>query len=230
MIVRKSGDLFVLIRQHDHALVSGQLAERLKPEWKLPENVVRGISLHDCGWEELDEEILWNERTGAPHSFEDYPLAPKVRAYTHGIDRVEEKDPYAAFLCSMHYSRFFENGEDPVSVEFFNREQQRRMRLAERISPALLEKADDHYGWLLFFDRLSLAICMNEPGENRHPWFRDGIRHHGVTHRWVWENEYRLRLDPELFSGPFSVSVPYRLVNANRQPAGAGTYRFEIMA
>ena len=46
----------------------------------------------------------WDEKNNCPVSFYDYPLLPKLEAYTRGISKVVANDHYAGFLCSKHYA------------------------------------------------------------------------------------------------------------------------------
>jgi hypothetical protein len=230
MIVRRKGDHFVLIKQHDHALVSGEFAAHMSLDIEPLSKVLHAISNHDIGWEELDHTVLWNEDKQAPYSFEDYPLLPKLEAYTSGISRVEEVDPYAGFLCSKHYASFFDGAENPAARRFRRQEESRQNQLRRHFTPAEEQNLEVNFRLLQFCDDLSLAICLNEPGENSHPWYAGGIRFLGETYRWIWENERSLRLEPNLFVRPFVIEIPYRVADVHRQLVGQDVYRFEVVA
>ena len=143
MIVREKADAFVLVKQHDHALVSGEFAGRWEDEPRPLESTLYAIAHHDVAWRGPDAEVRWNEKTGRPYSFVDYPPELKVRAYAEGLAWVEERDPYAACLCSMHYEtllrRFGSSEAEARFVEEEAREQhiggaldRRRRRLGVR--------------------------------------------------------------------------------------------------
>ncbi len=66
MIVREALGSFVLVKQHDHALVSGEFARHwTEKPWPLVPTVY-AISQHDVAWKGLDETVSWNEETGRP--------------------------------------------------------------------------------------------------------------------------------------------------------------------
>jgi hypothetical protein len=229
MIVRRKGNYFVLIKQHDHGLMSGEFAAHMKLQIEPLAKTLYAISHHDIGWEELDQMILWNEKTDMPYSFEYYPLLPKLEAYTHGIARVEANDAYAGFLCSKHYASFFTNTEDLVAKNFREQEWTRQNKLREHFTETEENNIAANFRLLQFCDDLSLALCLNEPGQNTHPWYKDGIRYQGEVYQWVWEGEERLRLVPNLFTQSFTIELPYQLVNVYRSLIGRDTYRFEIL-
>ena len=111
MIVRERPDSFLLFGQHEHAMIAGEFARRWV-EGPLPfESTVYAVANHDIAWRGLDREVLWNEERDRPYSFVDYPLQLKLPAQKKGIDLVEDHDPYAGCLCSMHYARFLLDDE-----------------------------------------------------------------------------------------------------------------------
>ena len=118
MIVRKRGNYFILIKQHDHALIAGEMAAHIDEPVQPLAKTLFAISHHDIGWEELDRSVLWDEKNNCPVSFYDYPLLPKLEAYTRGISKVVANDHYAGFLCSKHYASFFTNETDPACRRF----------------------------------------------------------------------------------------------------------------
>jgi hypothetical protein len=189
---------------------------------------VYAIRYHDVGWIDLDREVRWNEQKNAPFAFEDYPLEPKVRAYGRGISLVEGMSPYAGYLVSKHFSSFFVGTAEEAGREFLVRELERQERLRRTITVAERSSAEDDFRLLQFCDDLSLALCLNEPGENSHPWYRDGIWHEGRRYRWIWEGKDTLRLMPSLFDRPFEIRFPYRIVDFNRRLAESGEVRLRV--
>ncbi|MDO6658611.1 DUF3891 family protein [Anaerobacillus sp. 1_MG-2023] len=181
MIVYEDNDCFVMITQHDHALLSGQFAEALRksfwPENLYQEDVLYAIKHHDRGWIPLDEVPFWNDRREAPYSFLDFPLATKLQFYKKGIEEVSEKTTYGAFLCSKHYRSFFNGAESEHAIRFYAEEENRQDQLKE-----LIDIPDDlltfHYQLLQFCDDLSLYACFQEPGvqkEEELSWYRNGF-------------------------------------------------------
>src|ERR671916_715180 len=134
MIVRERPDSFVLIKQHEHALIAGEFAVRWKERPRPFESTVYAVDNHDLAWRELDREVLWNEEKDRPYSFVDYPLDLKLPAQRRGIDLVADEDPYAGCLCSMHYARFLLDSQRPEEVQFREAEMERQDRLEQRMS------------------------------------------------------------------------------------------------
>ncbi|MGX9706249.1 DUF3891 family protein [Laceyella tengchongensis] len=230
MIVRKKGYYYVFIKQHDHGLLSGELAAQMTQPIRPLAKTLYAISHHDWGWESLDQSPLWNEETNEPYSFEDYPMLPKLEAYTDGIAKVVAHDPYAGFLCSKHYASFFTNIDDPVARKFREQEYSRQNKLRPLFTEEEEENITANFRLLRFCDDLSLALCFNEPGEEpNHPWFKDGILYQGERYQWVWEGRYHLRLVPNLFKQSFTVEIPYQVFDGYRRLVGRDMYRFTVM-
>src|SRR5687767_15264144 len=105
MIRRLAGDRFLLIAQHDHALLSGQLAERYgNARFATPqprEAVVRAVGMHDCGWPMHDERPTLNAE-GWPVDVFETPLPLALKVWQAATDRMAGEDPYARMLVSLH--------------------------------------------------------------------------------------------------------------------------------
>lgn len=229
MIVRERADSFVLVGQHEHALVSGEFARRWAEEPVPAGPTLYAVENHDVGWREPDGEVLWNEATGRPHSFVDYPLGPKLEAWRRGIERVEAHDAYAGCLCGMHYARFLDGSENPTEVEFREREAARQERIRQEMSPADLENLERNFRFLRLCDGLSLYLFLYGPGEPGYPPpTPDGFEFDGRRFELVWEDREHVRLEPFALTGPFDVSVPYREVGKDRGPMGGGVLAFRV--
>ncbi|SDR95963.1 Protein of unknown function [Paenibacillaceae bacterium GAS479] len=224
MIVRKTEQAFILIHQHDHAALSEQLARSLAPEL-LPEGarraeIIYAASQHDRGWISLDETPIWNDATGMPFTFEDYPLLPKIAFYKRGIDEVEAVSPYAGLLCSLFYSAFFVHMEGEACEEFLRREEIRQHRLKMNLRTEQQE-LDRDLKLLQLLDSLSLYVCLNEPGavgENEHPWYREGfpgtegLMPSGRKLRASWQTKQRLLLSEKALQGPVDTTLRFKRV------------------
>ncbi len=230
MIVRRQGRRFVLFRQHDHALVSADFALRLAELDRFHPSAVFAIAMHDVAWRPLDREVLWNEAEGRPYSFMDYPLGPKLPAYKAGIDRVAAEDPYAGCLCSMHYASFFEGDSNPEAIRFREEELTRQERLKAGMKPEERDGLERDLHLLRFCDNLSLFICLNEPGRNTFPWFREGLDYFGRRMLPLWEGTRRLRLSPTPFRQPFTVAIPYQIFNEAREPEEEGQLTIDVIS
>ncbi len=229
MIVREERDHYVLIEQHEHALASGQFARHWARELTPLKPTLYAIANHDLGWQELDREVLWNEETGKPYSFVDYPIEPKLQGYRRGLDAVQEKSPYAALLCSMHYSSFVQNSTGQAEVRFREEESRRQEKIREGLSRKELENVEYNFRLLQLCDDFSLFVCLNEPGHNDYPWYRKGFRFLGKKLTPIWEDRHTLRIEPGSFSEPFRLSIPYRLVDKSGEPAGDGSLELQVL-
>src|SRR5581483_206235 len=104
MIRRRVGDEFWLIPQHEHALLSAEIAKHFgnqrvaKPQTA---TTVLGISLHDCGWPIHDEQPTLNKDGFPIDVFETYPEIG-LKVWTESARRATEQDTYAGLLVSLH--------------------------------------------------------------------------------------------------------------------------------
>ena len=181
MIVREEDGQLVLVRQTDHALLSGWLAAAWgAPPWSAPQphdSTVVAARLHDLAWTTFDE-ALPRRPDGRPYVFHEVSRAVSTRLYGRGLDAVEAVDPYAGLLASLHYSGFFTShwgwlhGHRPPSLEgeegeaiqrFLDHERARQRRLRERLG---VDASRDrelmcNYVWLQLWDRISLDVCRH---------------------------------------------------------------------
>ncbi len=231
MIVREKSGSFVLVKQHDHALVSGELARHWAERPWPPGSTLYAISHHDVAWKELDDTVRWNEETGRPYSFMDYPSGPKVRAYEAGVDLVEAHDPYAGCLCSMHYETITRGSEDETETRFAGTETRRQERLREGMSGEELRSLDRNLGLLKLCDGLSLFLCLNEPGrEASYPWpYEQGLAYAEEDYTPEWVDEDILRVRPNPFSGPFGISLPYQVIGGDGRLEESGSLEFRVV-
>ena len=229
MIVRERADSFVLVEQHEHALVSGELARRWVNGPSPLGSTLYAVENHDVAWRGPDLEVLWNEETGRPYSFLDYPLGPKLSAQWRGIDLVETHDAYAACLCSMHYSRFLLGSEKPMEVEFREGEMDRQERLREGMGEEEQENLERNFHFLRLCDGISLFLFLYEPGQAGFPPpTPDGFEFDGTRYELSWQDKSLVRLDPFPLTEPFDVSVPYREIGKDRRTVGTGRIELRL--
>lgn len=209
MIVREREHDFVMIRQHDHAHLSGEMAKHLKREFFQSEtflhDVIFAIYEHDRSWIALDDTPVWDDRRQAPFSFMNYPLLPKMALYKAGLDEIEAMNPYAGLLCSLHYSSFFMHATQAECLVFLQKERARQRSIKKRLQPIGEETVEHHFRLLKLCDDLSLYVCLNEPGvkkQEEHPWYRKGIKWTPtvqaksdalLTLSWMDERQIRVR-------------------------------------
>src|ERR671915_2644793 len=159
MIVREKPDAYVLIKQHDHALAAGEFAKHWARRPRPLESTLYAIAQHDVAWQGPDARVRWNEETGRPYSFVDYPAESKVRAYSEGLDWLEERDPYATCLCSMHYETLMRRfGSSEAEEGFAEAESRRQQRLRTEMSGEELENLGHNLRLLRLCDGLSLYV------------------------------------------------------------------------
>ncbi|GAB6928138.1 DUF3891 family protein [Paenibacillus sp. JCM 10914] len=221
MIIRETTDAFIMTTQDDHGRFSGEIARGFRPSLFMDESVLDEVLLaiaeHDRAWLRMDDTPIWNDRSGTPYTFIDYPVLPKLLMYSKGVDEIEAMSPYAAYLCSLHFASFMKNAKGAPFVAFYQEEQQRQ----ERLRRAHEFPADDivqrQFGLLQLCDDISLYVSMNEPGatkEQEHLWFRNGfamsIEGEKVVAQWISEDE--IRLSPVLFDQSWSASVRWKQV------------------
>lgn len=221
-----------MVKQHEHGRLAGEFAGRFReeqvPKSSRKKEVLRAVSNHDRGWIDLDETPFWNDAAGAPYSFIDFPVVPKLTFYKRGLDEIEADTPYGALLCSLHFERLIEvSGEDsPELTAYLKDEEERRARIhrdLERSQP--IGEAELYYDarLLQFCDDLSLYLALNEPGSPKskeHPWWKDGFSGSedftftsGRAITAEWQDESTLMLDPFPFTGDVEVCFPLRRVN-----------------
>jgi hypothetical protein len=229
MIVRDKPASYVLIRQHDHGRVSGEFARRWRERPTPLEPTLYAIANHDVAWQRLDEAVRWDETTGRPYSFVDYPVEPKIEAYGEGLDFLETQDAYAACLCSMHYASFVQDAKSAAEVRFREGEYRRQQRLKGAMSAQDLEALERNFRLLQTCDDLSLFVCLNELGRSDHPWYKNGFEFMGMRFEPIWEDRRTLRLDPNPFSRVFDLAIPYLSVGKDRRPLGSSRLELRVI-
>jgi hypothetical protein len=228
VIVRERPDSFVLVEQHHHGMISGEFARHWAAEVPTREAALYAVANHDVGWRELDATVRWNEETGWPYSFMDYPAEPKLRAYANGLDHVQTHSPYAACLCSMHYGSFVRDARREPEVSFREAEAARRRGIEASLSEEEISGLEYNFRLLQLCDDLSLFVGLNEPGRNDYPHYRDGFGFMGARLEPVWEDERTLRLDLNPFSEDFGIEVPYRVIGKDRRPLESGILELRV--
>jgi hypothetical protein len=228
VIVRERPDSFVLVEQHHHGLVSGEFARHWAAQIPVREAALYAIENHDVGWRELDETVRWNDETGRPYSFLDYPAGPKLRAYANGLDHVQAQQPLRG-VPVQHALRVLRAGRAERARGL--------LREAEAAAPARhrgdalgeeIGSLEYNFRLLQLCDDLSLFVCLNEPGRNDYPHYRDGFGFMGTRLQPVWEDERRCGLDPNPFSEDFGIEVPYLIVGKDRRSLGNGILELRV--
>ena len=181
MIIRETNTEFICIEQNHHA----HLAKQLILPWKadlladdpFQDTILYAVEQHDVGWQAFDKEPLWNDGSNKPYTFIDLPLLIKTVLYTNGVNMVEKRNPYAAALCSAHYTKFLRKYERKEVVQYVENEELRRQTILQAYPEIDDESFSKHLSIVQFADNLSLFICLHEAGNNedRHRYFQKGV-------------------------------------------------------
>jgi uncharacterized protein DUF3891 len=186
MIIQDQGDHLIIIRQTDHAVLSGFFARELGNELFSKPEPLESFRLaateHDNGWEEWELQPRIDPVTFLPYSFMSVPTEEHIALYQRGIERVVKADRYAGLLVSMHCANLYDrtaatmpgfsakyvkSQEAPLVNDVLQRLrlQQLRLKVDLRANPATKEFTNEK--WLLAnaqrleaVDRLSLYICL----------------------------------------------------------------------
>ena len=186
MIIREQGDQLILIRQTDHAVLSGFFAREWGNEqFTRPEpfaSFCLAAAEHDNGWRERELLPELDLKTRLPYSFTSIPTEEHIALYQRGIERLVKADHYAGLLVSMHcaglYDRtratlpgfsakYIRSNESEMASEFVQRLklQQLRLKVDLRANPETKKFAEEktlqaNYQRLEALDRLSLYFCL----------------------------------------------------------------------
>lgn len=221
MIVRETEHEFVMTAQHDHAQLSGDVANHFRhffvndPSF---EDLLFAVYHHDFGWVRLDETPIWDDRKSLPYSFTDYPLLPKVTHYQFGLDQVERMNKYAGLLCSMHYYSFgFQHSTDRDCIEFAQHEEYRQIRIRDELSVTNNEDVIKQFMLLQICDRISLYVCLNIPGVSKQqedPRFKEGFEDSELFNMESesplvakWLNAKEIQITPNPFNSSFRTNL-----------------------
>ena len=193
-----------LVRQPDHARLSGELAQHFSFEGMptIRDEIVQGISLHDEGWKQFDggderlaatpsqyspDGIPMNDE-GKPLSFEEIKAGDFLKAWRGSIESAEAIAPIAGLIVSGHFCRLGRFGvqsgrhsqfDAELVRDFLRLEAMRRERLSERSKYSVTE-IEYWTDVLQFCDLLSLYLCC---GSRRNVEFPQHLTKGGETIR-----------------------------------------------
>ena len=108
MIRHRLGDDFILITQHDHAQLSGRLAERVgNALFSAPtpfQETVDGIALHDCGWPLHDERPTLNPQ-GQPLHVLESPMSVAIPVWSESVRLASQHNALDQLLAEERAAR-----------------------------------------------------------------------------------------------------------------------------
>src|SRR6267142_2533074 len=233
----------MIIRQTDHAVLSGFFARELGNEvFSQPapmESFRLAATEHDNGWDEWELQPGIDPVTFSPYTFMSIPTEEHIALYQRGIERVVKVDRYAGLLVSMHcadlYDRtratmpgfsakYVKSQEAPLVQDVLHRLrlQQLRLKVDLRADPARKNSADEK--WLKAnaqrleaLDRLSLYFSLAP----REPATIDAVPvdYRGVEADWDLQPEESgtVTLEPYPFRrDPLEISILARRIPKRR--------------
>src|SRR5687768_10213993 len=95
-------DRWLLIRQTDHALLSGALAALWRDGGPLGASAIHGTAHHDDGWLAWEAAPKADRETGVPIDFLGAAHEDHLLIWERGPRIVAARDPYAGVLVSLH--------------------------------------------------------------------------------------------------------------------------------
>jgi Protein of unknown function (DUF3891) len=185
-LILQQTDPLIVIRQTDHAFLSGFFAREWGNEnFSRPEpfnSFCLAASEHDNGWQEWELAPGVDPKTFSLYSFMTIPTEEHIFLYQRGIDRILKVDLYAGLLVVSHcmglYDRaratipgfsakYVKSQEQHVANDFVQRLrlQQLRLKVDLRNDPATKPFTDEklikaNVQRLEALDRLSLYFCL----------------------------------------------------------------------
>lgn len=179
----------ILALQIDHSRVAGYLAAHWgNREFSRPEpysSVVLAAQEHDIGWWEWEMCPSTLNDKGYPMDYHDgsfkYLGQLRLDFYKNAVDRVRQRDPYAAMLMAMHgvalmnagygkYSYPPDRTSDPRVKAYVEDQEQLRLELLEQLRKSDQfgafssdEQVWTNYEYMEVFDQLAQFLCNRYP-------------------------------------------------------------------
>lgn len=163
IVVPESGEL-VVVSQHDHARLAGEVLSLWRedglPAHPRRQEILFATREHDNGWREADSAPRADPVNGRPHDFTSVPLPVRAEVWLRGIRRHAEERPYAALLVTRHALELHRDrrGDEAWEAALLGALDELYGELLERTGAAPEEVAAD-YRFLDLGDALSLAAC-----------------------------------------------------------------------
>ncbi len=116
MIRREEENGWLLITQHEHAELAGEIMEYWGNEmFSVPEprdEVLFAISEHDAGWRQWDASPKVDAPSGHPANFSEMDTRDQSEIWEHCFRDHEAEHPYASILIALHFAKFNQHNLD----------------------------------------------------------------------------------------------------------------------
>ncbi|OZM56095.1 hypothetical protein CIB95_13380 [Lottiidibacillus patelloidae] len=236
MIIFEENDHFILYTQHDHGLLSGEIAFQWgNSEFPLATfNQIMTATYHDFAWYDEDLQPKWDYKSNKPYDFVEYPTSEKLIIYKNGISQLEKLYPHCALLTSLHYCSFYNGRNDKEILRFLSNEKKRQQKLKNWLK--LRTNSEKDLSFLKLCDDFSLYVCLNEPGvskSNEHPWYKNGISYKNGDEETIfelfWSSKEEITITPFPFKEEWETSIPYRkMCKETKKIVGKGNTRIKF--
>ncbi len=183
----------LLVLQIDHSRVAGFLAAHWGNEmFAKPQpyaSVVLAAQEHDAGWWEWEMKPSTLNERGYPLDYHDGSLKYlgqlRLDFYQNAVDRVMQRDPYAALLIAMHGVALMNAGygklayppdrsSDPRVKAYIEHQEKLRAQLLEQLRQSQQftaftsdEQVWTNYEYIEVFDQLAQFLCNRYPLNNK---------------------------------------------------------------
>ncbi|MCE2503634.1 MAG: DUF3891 family protein [Chlorobi bacterium] len=173
MIVTKTREEVIAIKQEDHAAFAAFLLERWSDHGfkhdERREAIIRATSEHDNGWGEFDAAPRIDNKTRLPVNFKRVTPEETNEIWMRGSQRFVKEEPYVAMLITHHAYALHESAHKRSGIwnDFFVTLARQRAFLRDALG--LTHNDIEHsYSFLRMADWFSLKYC-SEPklGANR---------------------------------------------------------------
>ena len=110
MIRREYNNGWILITQHDHAVLAGSIMANWGNErFSRPkpfDEVLFAVREHDCGWKNWDSSPKINPESGYPANFMEMEPEEQSEIWSGSYKSHSGIHPYASSLIALHFARF----------------------------------------------------------------------------------------------------------------------------
>jgi hypothetical protein len=161
VIIRPQQESLLFITQPDHAAAAADLVAHFDGFSANPRktDIHLAVRDHDCGWQELDDDVVFDEASGRALDFVGVPEPFKRSVWPPAIERLSVRAPYAAALIAEHAIFVYSANLGKSDWQpFFTDLEGRRLALLSTCGVSLDTLKQD-YRFLAIADLLSLSFC-----------------------------------------------------------------------